>query len=377
MINIGGKMKYKYPFAVMLILTMLFLLGSVTAIEDMDLNVTSSDEAPILDIPVSEDMANVEIESEENPTELSSADSSDLSVEIKLGDVKKTTFGINEMSFDVPLIITAKNAEGVAKNSKVLISIPDEFEIASYNATHGSYSSESGIWNIGNLDSTTDAVLTIFTTIKQKGSYLISLNATTDSNDSDMVNNYLGCTIEVTSKISSNVTRTSADRSSTQHTSHYASTVKGTSRGYSGENIPKPNENQPADSENENQQGNEENEDNQNQNDNGGNSEINNGKSSTQRQSGEGSSSSQGEIGISNVARRGISTSTISNAFTGLGNVISDLLNPNSGSDKDSYSPSRIVKAIQSNNYITIPIAIFVLFVIILAGNYAYEKIRP
>ena len=61
----------------MLILTMLFLLGNVTAIEDMDLNVTSSDEAPILDIPVSEDMANVEIESEENPTELSSADSSD------------------------------------------------------------------------------------------------------------------------------------------------------------------------------------------------------------------------------------------------------------------------------------------------------------
>ena len=374
MINIGGKMKYKYPFAVMLILTMLFLLGSATAIEDMDLNVTSSDEAPILDIPVSEDMANVEIESEENPTELSSADSSDLSVEIKLGDVKKTTFGINEMNFDVPLIITAKNAEGVAKNSKVFISIPEEFEIASYNATHGLYSSESGIWNIGNLDSTTDAVLTIFTTIKQKGSYLISLNATTDSNDSDMVNNYLGCTIEVTSKISSNVTRTSADRSSTQHTSHYASTVKGTSRGYSGENIPKPNQNPQTDQENENQH---ENENDPNPNENGGNSETNNGKSSTQGQSGEGSSSSQGEIGISNVARRGIRTSTISNAFTGLGNVISDLLNPDSGSDKDSYSPSRIVKAIQSNNYITIPIAIFVLFVIILAGNYAYEKIRP
>lgn len=367
-------MKYKYPFAVMLILTMLFLLGSATAIEDMDLNVTSSDEAPILDIPVSEDMANVEIESEENPIELSSADSSDLSVEIKLGDVKKTTFGINEMNFDVPLIITAKNAEGVAKNSKVFISIPEEFEIASYNATHGLYSSESGIWNIGNLDSTTDAVLTIFTTIKQKGSYLISLNATTDSNDSDMVNNYLGCTIEVTSKISSNVTRTSADRSSTQHTSHYASTVKGTSRGYSGENIPKPNQNPQTDQENENQH---ENENDPNPNENGGNSETNNGKSSTQGQSGEGSSSSQGEIGISNVARRGISTSTISNAFTGLGNVISDLLNPDSGSDKDSYSPSRIVKAIQSNNYITIPIAIFVLFVIILAGNYAYEKIRP
>lgn len=374
MINIGGKMKYKYPFAVMLILTMLFLLGSATAIEDMDLNVTSSDEAPILDIPVSEDMANVEIESEENPIELSSADSSDLSVEIKLGDVKKTTFGINEMNFDVPLIITAKNAEGVAKNSKVFISIPEEFEIASYNATHGLYSSESGIWNIGNLDSTTDAVLTIFTTIKQKGSYLISLNATTDSNDSDMVNNYLGCTIEVTSKISSNVTRTSADRSSTQHTSHYASTVKGTSRGYSGENIPKPNQNPQTDQENENQH---ENENDPNPNENGGNSETNNGKSSTQGQSGEGSSSSQGEIGISNVARRGIRTSTISNAFTGLGNVISDLLNPDSGSDKDSYSPSRIVKAIQSNNYITIPIAIFVLFVIILAGNYAYEKIRP
>ncbi|WP_296792129.1 hypothetical protein [uncultured Methanobrevibacter sp.] len=367
-------MKYKYPFAVMLILTMLFLLGSATAIEDMDLNVTSSDEAPILDIPVSEDMANVEIESEENPIELSSADSSDLSVEIKLGDVKKTTFGINEMNFDVPLIITAKNAEGVAKNSKVFISIPEEFEIASYNATHGLYSSESGIWNIGNLDSTTDAVLTIFTTIKQKGSYLISLNATTDSNDSDMVNNYLGCTIEVTSKISSNVTRTSADRSSTQHTSHYASTVKGTSRGYSGENIPKPNQNPQTDQENENQH---ENENDPNPNENGGNSETNNGKSSTQGQSGEGSSSSQGEIGISNVARRGIRTSTISNAFTGLGNVISDLLNPDSGSDKDSYSPSRIVKAIQSNNYITIPIAIFVLFVIILAGNYAYEKIRP
>lgn len=374
MINIGGKMKYKYPFAVMLILTMLFLLGNVTAIEDMDLNVTSSDEAPILDIPVSEDMANVEIESEENPTELSSADSADLSVEIKLGDVKKTTFGINEMSFDVPLIITAKNAEGVAKNSKVFISIPEEFEIVSYDVTKGSYSHESGIWNIGNLDSTTDAVLTIFTTIKQKGSYLISLNATTDSNDSDMVNNYLGCTIEVTSKISSNVTRTSADRSSTQHTSHYASTVKGTSRGYSGENIPKPNQNPQTDQENENQH---ENENDPNPNENGGNSETNNGKSSTQGQSGEGSSSSQGEIGISNVARRGIRTSTISNAFTGLGNVISDLLNPDSGSDKDSYSPSRIVKAIQSNNYITIPIAIFVLFVIILAGNYAYEKIRP
>ncbi|WP_407376509.1 DUF11 domain-containing protein [Methanobrevibacter sp.] len=364
-------MKYKYLFAVMLILTTLFLLGSVTAGEDIDLMANSSDDASALNIPVhptDSDDVDVEIKSEENPQKISSTSKADLSVEMELGDIKKSTFGINEISFDVPLIITAKNAEGVAKNSKVFISIPDEFEIVSHDATLGSYSSESGIWQIGDLNSNKDAVLTIFTKINEKGKYLISINSTTDSNDTDLTNNYLGCNIEVTSKISSNVTRTSADKSSTQHTAHYGSMAKGINRPDFSDNTPQEDETPAPPGENEKQPDN--------------NPQTNPGEKkggSESEDKDEGSSSERNhedsqEESSSNSVSKEITTGTISNLVRSIEDRIENIMN--SSSSNGFFDSSRIVKAIRSNDYITIPILIFALFLIGLIGEFAYEKIK-
>ncbi|WP_458403204.1 DUF11 domain-containing protein [Methanobrevibacter sp.] len=375
-------MKYRYLFALILIITTLFLIGSTSAIEDADFNATASDEGQIsLDSYVNPEVEESLNSPSDIETEMLTAENCDLSVDAELGDIKKTTFGINEISFDVPLIITAKATGGTAKDVKVHLIIPDEFEFVSYDTDIGFYSSATGIWNIGDLDD--HAKLTIFTKINQKGKYLISANSTTTSDDADLTNNYIGCNIEVTSKISSNVTRTSADRSAPQHTSHYASTAKGAYRGYSGEDIPKPDKTDPQQPINEETDPNKNEETDPgtneesypNKNEETGGNEQGGQTNNNNNGAGQGSTQ-QGGSGSSNVLKKGISTSLVSNVFNSLSNTISNILNPDSTPNLDRYSPSRIFKAIQANNYTIIPIMIFALFLVMMAGSYAYEKIR-
>lgn len=367
LINASETMKYKYLFAAMLILTTLFLFGAAAAGESVSHDANSTGDAYLYvddeitafnsdrSVSISDDVQN-------NIT-----DNGDLTADMNIGEVKKNTFGINEISFDVPMIITAKATEGTVKNAKVLIIMPEEFEFVSYDADMGSYDHESGTWIIGDLKSGEAASLTIFTSINQKGNYLISINSTADSNDTDLANNNLECIIEVTSKISSNVTRTSADRSSIQHTAHYGSMAKGINRPAFSDDTAEQDENSPSAD-----PGREDNPTPQ-PGDEGKKEDKNPGDGSEKRNPQGGGEDSQEESSSDTVSKE-ITTGTVTSALRSITDAIDDILNP--GSDNDFFDSSRIIKAIRSNDYITIPILIFALFLIGLIGEIAYGKIK-
>ena len=356
-------MKYKCLFAMVLILTALFLIGAAAAGGTVSHDANSTDDAYLsVDVASIFDSDSHDVISADEVLN-DSAGNEDLSVEMKIGDVKKNTFAINQISFDVPLIITANADGGISRNAKILITMPEEFEFVSYDANRGSYSFESGTWVIGDLDSGEVASLTIFTSINKKGNYLISVNSTTDSNDEDLTNNCLECSIEVTSKISSNVTRTSADRNSVQHTTHYGSMAKGINKPDFNENSPQQPENSSSEDPNKKTNG-----PSQHQ---GGGKKGGNGHG---QGIGKKDSEDSQEESSSNTVSKMITAEAIANAVTSIEDTMGNILNSSSGNG--FFDPSRIVKAIRANDYITIPILIFALFLIGVIGEIAYEKIK-
>lgn len=371
-------MKFKYFFAFILLLSSLLLLGTVMASENIDYNANSSSLS--VDSVNDNDLVRTVNNNQNNSF---STNEVDLSVDMELGDVKKTTYGINEMSFDVPLIIHAAVGNGTAKNTKVHLIIPEEFEFISSSQNIGTYDHESKIWSIGDLQSGSDATLTILTKINTKGNFVIYVNATTDSTDTDLSNNNLKCDIEVTSKISSNTTRTSAQQNEAQHNTHYASIAQGANRQINWENLPQPNANTPN-NDNGESQNNEENQEQQpteENNNNNQNENSNENPTDTQTDSGEGNNqrqSSQGENEeqTSRSVSKGISSNIFTNAANTLSNVINSIFSQDSESDDANPFSSKIVKAIAANDYRTIAILIFGLFLVILICNLGYEKIK-
>lgn len=366
----GENMKFKYCFVLFLILTTIFLLGSVTASENVDLNTNTSDEAYLSIEDVDSKISNptdVELACAEDKHEevKSSNDEVDLSVNIELGDIQKTTYGINEITFDVPLVITANVDEGIAKNVKILLIIPEDFEYVSDEKNIGTYKSEIGIWDIGDLNSGISARLTIFTKITTKGNFVISVNGTTDSNDLNLTNNNIDCNIQVSSKITSNTTRTSSDLGGASHETHYASEGNGRQDPVddgSPEDINNPLEIKTEDSSTD---------------------KSNTGKNSNTPEEigsngvGNGGSSDSEDYALSRGnAIKEVTPNTISKVAKSIGDTVNNILNQDSNSNEDSGNSFKTVKAISFYNYTQVPLLIFALFFVALIGIYGYDKIK-
>lgn len=367
----GGNMKFKYCFVLFLILTTIFLLGSIAASENVDLNTNTSDEAYLSIEDVDSKIYNptdVELACAEDKLEdvKSSNDEADLSVNIELGDIQKTTYGINEITFDVPLIITANVNEGIAENAKILLSIPKDFEYVSDEKNLGTYNHQSGIWDIGDLNSGVSAKLTIFTKITKKGNFVISVNGTTDSSDLNLTNNNINCNIQVNSKITSNTTRTSSDSSGAHHDPHYASEGNGRqdyvdNGGSEDKNPPieRKTEDSSTDKSNTGKNSNAPGEIDSNG--------IGNGESSD--------SEDKNSVSRSNTIKE-ISPNIISKVSKSIGDTVDNILNPYSASDEDSGNHLKAVKAMSFYNYTQVPLLIFALFFVALIGIYGYDKIK-
>ena len=198
-------MKFKYYFALILLLAIALSLGTTVASENIDCNASSTDAYSSVSVesqfPVLEDSGDNLIGEGS-----SSNDEVDVSVDMELGDIKRETFAINQMTFEIPLIVTVSVDNGTAHNVKAYLNIPDDFKLLSSNATIGKYDEVTGIWDIGELDSASNATLTILTKLEKSGKYIITVNATTDSNDTDFSNNDIICTITADTRISSNTT---------------------------------------------------------------------------------------------------------------------------------------------------------------------------
>ncbi|MDO5814697.1 MAG: DUF11 domain-containing protein [Methanobrevibacter sp.] len=336
-------MKFKYFFALILILTIIFSFGTVMANEDVNASSAQDDYLYVDD--QSMDCANEDILLSDDANHDSdlicedspSDDKADLSVDMELGDMIKKDLGFGKATFEVPMIITAKAINGTAKNVKVNVTMPEFFSYISHAKTVGEYDSESGIWNIGDLTGGANATLTILTNISAKGTHIISVDATTDSMDKVSSNNYLECIIEVNSKITSNTTRTSVIQDPSKNRANTTTTS----------------------------------EDRKTQHDPHQNSAPKSGGRITQDDNHQESSSSS-----KNVVKD-INPNIFSNAVKSIGGTVEDLLNPDSTEDEeDSNGSLSAVKAIGVNDHMQILLLIFALFLIALVGIFAYDKIK-
>ena len=396
-------MKFKYFFALVLILAIIFSLGTAVAGENLnasstqDTNLSIDDQSSLSDDEIQLSAGESENQDSEIISDATSDDEVDLSVNMELGDVDKDTYGIGETSFDVPLIITVKVTEGVSKNTKVTIIIPENFTYISNTKNIGEYNPETGIWNIGDLNSDVDAILTIQTQINTQGTFIIYVNATTDSMDMNLSNNNLECHIQVSSKITSNTTRTSANQG-TQHTQHQGSDPnKGgrenagggpTGNGGNSNSGSKSDEDKPAENGGTSNSGSGSGGSSSNNNggssgtgDNsdphGGSNSASNGGSSNSGSNSASNSQSQSQIssGSADNVVKEINLNVFDNAVKSIDDTINSILNPDSD-DEDSNASVSVVKAIDTYDYSQIPYAILAVFLIALIGILAYDKIK-
>ena len=376
-------MKIKYFFALILVLTLMFSLGTIAAGEDIDCNASSLEDTYLssgsAEIPISDnDCEDILSSGDEDIVMNSSSDDADLHVDMELGETQKTTYGINNITFDVPLIVTAKALEGNVKNAKVYISIPGEFKYVSFNKTAGEYDPESGIWSIGDLDEGSDAVLTIFTKISTQGTFNITVNSTADSHDVNLTNNDLIFTVNVASKVTSGTTRTSRNAQGPKTNPHQGSSTDGFI------DRQKDDDPQPAGG----------GEDlNNNQKDNGnatatgrsshGKTETGkNGNSGSEPDDGAASNSKSGDKVSPSTSKeknalKTVSPNIIDSVTKSIGDTINDILNPDSDKDSDdSSNPFKSSGVTNAYDYTRIPLLIFALFLILLLGIVATNKIK-
>ena len=161
-----------------------------------------------------------------NKAQVSLKDSSD-NVDLFINmDVKTslTNKQYNRAGSEVPWIITVSSLNGTSYNTQVRDVLSENLQFLSYNATMGTFDSENGIWTVGDLEASKNASLTLLTRLKRDGTYINKAYATTDSNDVNLLNNFLIISIRTgSSKITSNITETSDEREGIQHNVHYAS----------------------------------------------------------------------------------------------------------------------------------------------------------
>ena len=344
MLSFGVNMKFKY-FTLILILTFLFSLGSVMASEDANQDSGSfegtylsidtvdnqysasddgSDNIPICYGSDSDGLQNQNSNDNlirEDSSDGSSNDEVNLSVDMKIGETVKHTGGIGELFFDVPFIITASVDNGTVHNVTIRINLPDEFKYVSHDKTVGTYDSETGIWKIGDLSSNMNATLTIMTNLTKKGFYVVTVNTTANSNDTNLTVNDLKCEINATSKISSGISRTSRHLGA-----NHAS--RPTQRVPDPEPEPTPTpEPEP-----------------------------------TPTPEPEPTPGSKSTVSFTNM----------------ISGILSSLLDSN-GTDTnstDSNLSTDVVKAIASQDYIKTPILIFVVFLVVILGAFGYDKFK-
>ena len=329
-------MKFKY-FSILIFFIFLFSITTVVASEDI-----TNDNNDELSINVNDEIV-------ENQDILTATSSNEGDVDLSINvDVKNAYNGnqYNRAGFEVPWNITASVTGGTAHNTKVRSVLSNTLEYLSYSTSVGTYNSTTGIWDIGDLNSSNNATLTILTKLKTEGRFKLTVNATTDSNDVNLTNNFLVVSIKTgSSKITSNTTETSDDKEGAQHTTHYLSTgtssrekvVINSSKSNSKQDYPKTKDNVPS----------------------GFNS----------------SSGSKKSVSKSLIKSMESNSNMISKAYSSLKNVF-DASGDDSIDDDSSDSSNQLIEIIPPYNYIRFPLLILASFLAILGIIFVYDKIK-
>ncbi|MBR5503454.1 MAG: DUF11 domain-containing protein [Methanobrevibacter sp.] len=365
-------MKFKHSFILAVILIILFSLGTVAASENASIDGSDLVISNIEDDGLSVDVEDSILASDSSEDSIYLADDTQVSLKKSLKDSNKqraslkdsnddvdlsismdvktslTNNQYNRAGSEVPWTITVSAINGTSHNTKVRNVLSENLQYLSSNATVGSYDSANGIWDIGDLDSSKNASLTILTKLKRDGTYVNKVYATTDSNDIDLLNNFLILSIKTgSSKITSNITVTSDDREGPQHNVHFASMA-------SSDFIVK--------SEDEAQEGN-----------GGGNNGGGNNAGDDNGGGSESNGNSNSQSGSTSGGNYFQSSSLKALSYHSLSNNLKDLLGSTSN---DELNSKYIYDAIYAYDYTTIPILILALLLLVLSGIVSYDKIK-
>ena len=359
-------MKLRY-FSLFMVILIMFSLGAVVASENVALESSSLDDSlAVCDNHDSNELSNGLSESQDLKFTASndvSNDSVDLTVKINAKSVFVNN-KFNRAGSKLPWTITAIVDGGIAQNTKVYTTFTNNMEYVSHNASIGVYDPISGIWDIGDLSSSDNASLTVLTKLKTDGKFVVTANATTDSNDIKLSNNYKSVyTKSGSSQVTSNTTETSDDKGGANHDTHQASENSGLVDVERGDKTSQDSSN--TDSIIRETKSKEDK-----------NSESHSAPSSSPASSSDSTSGSNiafVEDTLSTV------TNQISNTFESVSNSIISIFNPDSSANDDSdsnASSSSVSKAIAAQDFTKIPLIIFALFLIITLPIVAYDKIK-
>ena len=363
-------MKFKYCFALSVILIVLLSLATAAASE----NVTG-DKALASGVDNDDDLRDSETQSvlRDNP----SGSDVDLSVVISVENIYHDD-KFNRAGYTVPWTITAKVTGSTAKNVKINSIFSDNMEIVSNTSSIGHFDPTTGIWDIGDLSSSDNASLLILTKLKADGRFNVTVNAQTTSNDINLSNNDAILKIKSgTGKKPSNTTKTSdqsggLDDDDSPGSNPYNSFVvieeSDFPSGGSGDSSP-------SEQKSEVQPGGKDGPPSSNQQGSSQSSNGNQGSSSN----GDGSSNSNGrsdESGndVNSVAK---STRPVNDVVSDTLAAVNNILNfGNDDSSSQGDLPPSVVKAIAAQDYTKIPLMIFVAFLIVLGSLVGYDKIK-
>lgn len=366
------NMKIKYCFSLAVILIILFSLATVVASENITGVASSEDVYLVSDSQISVDEDKNEglyKSQEENTYSSSNSENVDLSVLI---DVKNVQIGkkYNQPGYEVPWTITANVSGGTAYNVKILEILTDNLQILSYNLTKGTFNQKTKIWDVGDLTSSDSATLTILTKLKEGEKFRLTVNATTDSKDMDLENNWDTVFIKSgTSKFDSNVSNTDDDKNGPKHDRFrpkdswssgwldLGNDEETTDRPSDGPQNPSDDPQDPY--VNPNKDKNHPGEDVQNPD----NPSIDENPTSP-------------SITENNGGVLAKTTEPFTNAVLGTIESLSDLFSPVSAANSESNLSAETVKAISAQNYTRIPMLIFALFLILLVAFVGYGKVK-
>lgn len=360
-------MKLRY-FSLFMVILIMFSLGAVVASENVACEVESFDDTlAVCDNYDSNELSNGLSESQDNLKSTASNDVSNDSVDLTVKiDAKSVSVNnkFNRAGYKLPWTITARVDGGIAQNTKVYTTFTNNMEYVSHNTTIGVYDPITGIWDIGDLSGSDNASLTVLTKLKTDGKFVVTANATTDSNDIKLSNNYKSVyTKSGSSQVTSNTTETSDDKGGANHDTHQASENNGLVDVERGDKSSQ--DNSKTDSVIRETKSKED----KNSESPSGSSPI----SSSSSDSGHSSNIAFVDDTLSTV------TNQISNTFESVSGSIMNIFNPDSSASDDSdsnASSSSVSKAIAAQDFTKIPLLIFALFLIITLPIVAYDKIK-
>ena len=366
-------MNFKYVFIVILII--IFSLSAVAAGE----NVT--DESGLVSggqICVSENHNEKLCENQDlsnNPS--SSGNDTDLAVWIDVENVQKGKL-YNQPGYEVPWNVSVWVNSGIARNVTVDVTLGNTLECISHEVAVGTFNPSTGVWNVGDLtDSDGKVTLSILTKLKDGSKFKLIAEATTDSRDIDITNNWDSLFIKSgVSKFDSNMSQTSSDIAQPKHEFHTSGNNGWVIIDEEEEENP-PNPDEPSLSPDDPSQSPDGPSDNPGEKGKGGSGEDDsNPNQNPDSGTGEGSGSASKSLLKSNAKMLARSTepisSAISNALGGVFNPVSSII----GSDVKGNLSAETIKAISAQDYTKIPIIIFCVFLVLLAVIAAYGKFK-